>query len=567
MPPKKPRRARQTPLTPERHAKLLKHEQFIHEMASSDVGRELGKAHLAKYGHEPDPSLNQPNAHAAPPIPPKTPLKAASMAAPQSKPATPKPNTPTPKTSSDRQPPRLANPAKILKDDGGQEYVMRGARRHTPPGGGASFSTEHRQKFNYANTAEMAKHVTDRKAARAAKLASRSQNPGFSTKQVGPSETKVSWEQKSETTAKPSVAAEHAKSVVHSASPSFGRAVAGFSNPAPVKQQNKPKPLTSEKQFTATKAVSQTHEKSFDTHANEAMAIANSSKSFDEHANEAMSVANSGRARPASQSARVSSRPSSASAPKSSSPAPEAPKTESRYVRLAPEREPKGAESSKQKYAISANVDPVIGLEPSRAKRQAVKTARKLDVAQQAHAGRAANRNKIVTKHEQVREASRRQGPLDRLVNGPKERPENPVGPVKLARVKAAARIGQSIDDKRLGKIESKYSKAKGHAESVHDEIRAGSRRGSRSDIGAVAGAAGRSIGSTAKGIAEGAAIIGKAEVKGVKNLVQAGRNYAEAKSIEKSQPGRSPESSAKVPHPSVSKRQFGKVDSGQDEL
>jgi len=392
--------------------------------------------------------------------------------------------------------------------------------------------------------------------------------PSFTANPSEKNNVKVQWKSSSASDAKPSAAKSYAiemtshgvKSAIHGASTNNdadARTKSAAPRDTPPRQQSAKSGVASGKKgpaFAQPKSrvsfttdypagpISSARETSHEAPVNSRQFSAPTrpqpavGKSFDQHASEALSVANSGRERPSAQSAKV---PSKSSAPKSE---PSGSVKVNSKADIAGQREQSrtsGRSAAPAKSVESANVDAVSGLEPSRAKRKAVKAARNLDVAEKTHASSAKFRAKKEAQWQETRDASKRQGPLDRLVNGPKEKPDKRLGPVGHAARKAVSAAGAANSDRRLGKAQSKYEKAKGTAETHHDEIRAGNRRGSNSNIGAIAGAAGRTVAKGTKTLAEGAVAIGKAEIGGVKNLAKAYAVNKEAKSIES---GRAPQ-------------------------
>lgn len=266
---------------------------------------------------------------------------------------------------------------------------------------------------------------------------------------------------------------------------------------SPEVTETKPHPATNKAQLSVTrpqaavtKAQPAAHSKSFDSHADEAMSVGNSgksSKSFSAHADEAVSMGNSGKSsKPAASTSRQpESRPASNPRPaaQSATVAPQKPESDSfaapnvtfkpankpKFERSAP-ASPSKSKSSGGSFAASKNVDQVVGLRAGRAGKKAVKAGRKLDTAERTHAGRSAYRQKTAAANADTREASKPQGPVARLLNGPKVKPANKMGPVEHVVRKAALGAGQKLDDRKLGKVAKKYDSAKSKAENVHDK-------------------------------------------------------------------------------------------------
>jgi hypothetical protein len=464
-------------------------------------------------------------------------------------------------TSKPRKYSRLKNPVVERKDESGKTYARRpnGDRHYAPEGADTEGVKVWRSSHNYETSDERSSRMTANKATRAKLISDRDKKPDFTVSHTNTSSAKVNWNKSGKAEApKQSVAKQHAiemtsqgvKDAVHSAnsapkpvpkshvgsSDDVKNAIAN-SGRAPEPSSSTTHPAANKAQFTSATRP-QPEAKSFDTHANEALSVAKSGKgkSFNEHANEAVSMGNSGKS-----SRRPSPKPVAGTPKKSASPVQDSDFQAAKQKAASRSSTPEPS----SRHVESENVDAVSGLAPSRAKRKAVKAARNLDEAQKSYSKNNAGRKALKTNLNEQRKASKPQGPLDRLINGERPKPAKKLGAVEHVARKAALGIGDKLESRKVGKVAGKYEKAKSKAYDAHDDIQSGRRRPSNSDIGAVAGAAGRVA-------VKGAKLAGKIVAENVKGDINAARlAHHEVKS------GRAPEPKGSS-NRNVSTRQFG---------
>lgn len=463
------------------------------------------------------------------------------MAKPTSKSvATSAPPTPKPRKYS-----KLRNPAVERKDESGKTYVRRpnGDKHYAPEGADTGGMKAWRSAHNYETSDERKGRLAATKTKRAAIVSEREKS--FTVTPSGENSAHVNWNEKTSKSPKPSVAKTHAHEILTSAGPRTYKSApaqasksntvmtsAGpreYSGRSPEPAGTSTHPAASKAQFTphATKTDNpvattrpQPAAKSFDTHANEAMSIANSGKSFSEHADEAISVANSGRS-----TSKQSSKTPATATPKSA--------PVDNRSKITSQRE--ATKTSAPKEATPKNKRSYPELD------KAIKVQSKYKSAEAAHAQRTSNRAKGV---ESL--APKKQDKLDSLVNGPRSKPTR--GPVTRLAYRGAAKVSQAVDDRQLAGKRAKYESAVGKAKVAHDQQKAGTYTGNT-----LPKRAGRAVGRAAgKAVVAGSKYVAHAVVETAKGDLNAARlAHHELKG------GRAPKPSGQA-NRNVSSRQFG---------
>lgn len=353
----------------------------------------------------------------------------------------------------------------------------------------SKLSTEpDKKRFSGPDTKEIASaHKAVRKKQ---KNAAAKEGLSFTTNQTSDSHSEVKWD-KNASAPKKSVAKEYAKEVVSSSrseppppirltlgesvrsKPNMGssegvksaiRRNEGSGPPRPASPSaSSVKTTAKNPKVSETRSQPAVKEKSFDTHANEAMSVADSSK-------------------PVAARPQVPSR-SKAPKPQQSAPA--------RQESTSPKSSsPKG----KKPYPELAS---------------AVKAQDSYKSAEQSHAKRTATREKAVATY-----APKKKDKLHSLVEG-ESKPSR--GLASRMAYRGAAKVSQKIDDAQLARKKNKYSSAVGKAQEAHNAR----QEGTYNTPGRLAGRTAKTVGKAAVGAGK---FVGKAMSETIKGDVNAVR-------------------------------------------